>query len=181
MRGLLLLGLLVACAPAAPTATFRDPGVTIASKADFDPAGFAGRWYEIAHLSDAAPCPVLDVTVTAAGLLMEELCAEGRRSRGATLAGPGRLALSDGTALLILWIDADNRTAIVASPDGGIARILDRGTDVAEDRWQAALDVLEFNGFRTEALIGLPRQPVALDNIRSGSESMFDARFYHGL
>ena len=156
MRGLLLLGLLVACAPAAPTQTFRDPDITIASKADFDPAGFSGRWYEIAQLSDAASCPVLDVIVTDGRLFLEELCAEGRRSRGATLAGPGRLALSDGTELWILWIDANNRTAIVASPDGGIARILDRGTDVAEDRWRAALDVLEFNGFRTEALTELP-------------------------
>ncbi|WP_299813613.1 lipocalin family protein [uncultured Jannaschia sp.] len=152
MRALVLLVALTACTPSTPVQTFRDPAVTIASKADFDAARFAGRWHEIARLEGAVACPLLDAGMAGHRLRLAETCVDGRRRRVARLVGPGRLALSDGTELWVLWIDADGRTAILASPDGGIARILDRQPYVAEDRWRAALAVLEFNGFRTDAL-----------------------------
>ena len=152
MRAWLLLGALATCSPAPPVAS-RDPHVAIASKADFEPAQLAGRWHEIARLAIAPPCPLLDVDVSGGVLRLDETCAGTRRTRTATLVGPGRLALSDGTALWVLWIDEGGRTAILANPDGKIARILDRRPDLAEDRRRTAFDVLDFNGFPATALV----------------------------
>ncbi len=169
MRALALLMLLAACAPSGGPRSapgYRDAGAPVASKADFDAARFAGDWRQIARFPDPATAGCAGVVTrwerSAAGFDIGRTCVGPgggtlRTARGtATLAPFGRMALTiDGAtaAHWILWTDADYRTAILARPDGRGAVILDRGRNLPDDRLRAALEVLDFNGFDTGALI----------------------------
>ncbi|MCK0169283.1 lipocalin family protein [Jannaschia sp. S6380] len=136
-----------------PGRTFRDPAAVIASKADLDPARLAGPWYEVARFPPAAPCttPRVAIRPNGKGFAFDGPCDAG--SVGATITGPGRLTFDDGSARWVLWTDAGYRTAILAAPDGSAGRILNRDPALPVDRLRAALEVLDFNGFQTDALI----------------------------
>lgn len=166
MRSLLVLGFLAACSAVEPTAStgYRDPAALVASKADFDADRFAGRWYEIARFPDPvlAGCAgvVTDWTRTPAGYDLTRACLGTNRpatARGTALIAPfGRMTLAlDGTEVptWVLWTDTGYRTAILARPDGRGASILNRDPDLPGDRLRAALEVLDFNGFDTDALV----------------------------
>ncbi|MBM2574858.1 lipocalin family protein [Jannaschia sp. Os4] len=175
MRAVLAALALAACAPAAPpepsrAPTWRDADATVASKADFEMRAFAGTWHEAARL------PVAFQYDCAAGrwrvgppagdvATLRTTCVDGggatvRRIDGTLRHGRlGRLRadLDHGAwegDLWVLWADATYRSAVVASPDGRAAWILDRSPSMPPDRLRAAREVLRFNGYDTDALIG---------------------------
>ena len=156
--GLLLTLLLSACA-AFPS--YRDTDVPITSMAVFDPARYAGTWYEIASFPTffQAGC-----TQTSATYGLRE---DGRLSvlnrclkdggpetiaGSATVVGPGRLKVRlDGVPVAadywVLWVDEGYRTAVVGIPSGRAGWILNREPTIPPDRLRAARDVLDFNGY----------------------------------
>lgn len=160
MRGAFAVILLLAgCAPASgPGPVLRDARVTLASKADFDPATLSGRWHEVARLPDGGCAGgVVDyVARPGAGVALAETCG-GRVVTGrADPSGPGRLrVVRSGQAVeeWVLWMDADARTTVIARADGRSARILDRTPGSSPDRMRAAETVLDFNGFDSASLV----------------------------
>ncbi|WP_179379178.1 lipocalin family protein [Jannaschia marina] len=152
-----LLVLLTACGTASITTrpTWRDPRVPIASKADFDARAFAGSWHEVARLPGTPGCAGARLTVAAegTGLARRTACPTGAATTDRLDVAPlGRLEGPDGP-LWVLWTDTGYRTAIVVAPDGTAGQILDRSPMLPADRRRAALEVLDFNGFDTAALI----------------------------
>jgi apolipoprotein D and lipocalin family protein len=154
-------------APLLPS--YRDRSVTIASKADFDPARYAGRWYEIARFpvpfQSGCQGAVAEYGPPADGVLsVRNLCLDaagtvrGAATGKASLTGPGRLTVTlDGVPfrapLWVLWTDEDYRTAVLGQPDGRAGWILARTPTIPEDRLRAAQEVLKFNGYDPERLI----------------------------
>ena len=151
------LATLAGCAAPAPDAPgYRDRAVTIASRAALDPARLAGPWHEVASLPGGCPGGTVAYRAGAGGMLAVTETCGGRVAQGvARPSGPGRFAVAGGGAARedwVLWLDDDARTLVLASPDGTAARVLDRDPRSSPDRLRAALTVLEFNGFRTDAL-----------------------------
>ena len=164
MRGaaLALLAALAGCAPA-PRATgpesFRDLTAQLASKADFDPARFAGTWHEVARFPGTRGCPGGRLRFDPAGpatLAQTTTCPDGSvEAERLDVAPFGRLTLAGAAGpapLWVLWTDASYRTAVVVAPDGTGGRILDRAPASAPDRLRAAREVLDFNGFDADRL-----------------------------
>jgi apolipoprotein D and lipocalin family protein len=173
---------LAGCIPASVVSpllpSYRDTSVPIASKADFDPARLSGRWYEVARF----PVPFQEGCAGAiaeygppegGALSVRNICldVEGRVLRtiegSARPAGPGRLSVRlDGVpfvaAYWVLWADEAYRTAVVATPDGRAAWILNRDANIPPDRFAAAIEVLDFNGFRTALLRAPSLNPQAI-------------------
>ena len=151
-------------------ASYRDGDVPIASVAVFDPARYAGLWYEIARF----PVPFQQgCTATTAeyelrpdgSLGVVNTCRQGapdgpvRRIEGAaTVTGPGRLEVRfasvpfGGAPYWVLWVDADYQTAVVGVPSGRAGWILNRSPTIRPDRLEAARQVLAFNGYDLLAL-----------------------------
>jgi len=160
----LCLAALAACA-AGPQGGYRDGGRTIASAALFDPAKFADVWHIVAAYGADATCGPLaqtwtpmgegrfDVTGTACG-------PRGSRAFAATavLTGPGRITF-DGPRgreeLWVLWTDDTYRVAAIGTPDGSLGWIVARRPDVPADLYEAAREVLDFNGYDTDRLVRL--------------------------
>jgi apolipoprotein D and lipocalin family protein len=66
--------------------------------------------------------------------------------------GPGRLSVRlSGVPVAapywVLWVDEGYRTAVVGQPNGRAGWILNRDPVIPEDRWIAAREVLDFNGY----------------------------------
>ena len=149
--------------------SWRDPAVAIASKADFDPARYAGRWYEVARFpvpfQSGCAGAVAEYGPPAGGVLaLRNTCLRADGTPGATIAGsarvtgPGRLSVRlAGVPLVapywVLWVDEGYRTAVVGQPDGRAGWILNRDPDIPADRLRAALEVLAFNGYDTRGLV----------------------------
>jgi apolipoprotein D and lipocalin family protein len=170
----LLLAMLAGCATV--TAPFlpawRDRNVPIASKAELDLARFAGRWYETARF----PVPFQRSCIGAIAeyyslgpdrVSVRNLCidAEGRATRSisgeAKVVGPGRLSITlsgvpVSAPLWVLWTDEDYRTAVLGQPYGRGGWILDRDPRSSSDRIAAAIEILRFNGYDTDALLFSP-------------------------
>ncbi len=169
---------LAACsteAPIIPAPSYRDRDVTMGSIALFDPARYAGRWYEIAsyptpfqsgcHDTQAVyslrPDGALDVSNTCVGR-----DGELRRIGGlARPVGPGRLDVTFETVPFltapywVLWVDEGYRTAVVGVPSGRAAWILNRDPDIPSDRLIAAREILAFNGYDLSRLRETPKRP----------------------
>lgn len=158
---LALVPVLGACGPG-----YRDRGVEMTSMALFEPAKYAGLWYEIASYPTVfqAGCSHTraEYAVTGEGTLsVKNTCRkdgaqtviEGR----ATVTGPGRLSVRlagvpVAAPYWVLWVDDGYRTAVVGVPSGRAGWILNRTPDIPPDRLAAARRVLEFNGYDLEAL-----------------------------
>ncbi|MGB3406558.1 MAG: lipocalin family protein [Jannaschia sp.] len=154
-------------APLLPT--YRDQSVTIASKADFDAAEYAGRWYEIARFpvvfQNGCAGAIAEYTAPEDGKIrLRNTCLDdgGRPTTSitgrATVTGPGRLDVAlTGVPFIapywVLWTDEGYRTAVVGQPDGRAGWILNRDAAIPADRLAAALEVLRFNGYDTDKLI----------------------------
>ncbi len=170
-RHLVLLLLLAGCA-AIPSARYRDTSVPISSAAAFDAERYQGRWYEIARFPVPFEEGCAGVTATYAlqpdgTLSVANTCrqADGsqRRITGtATPDGPGRLRVRLGAVPLaapywVLWVDEGYRTAVIGMPSGQAGWVLNRSPEIPVDRWQAALEVLRFNGYDTRRLTRTPQ------------------------
>ncbi len=142
----LVLVLLSACVSTEPgPVTYRDRTVPIASKAVFEPADFAGVWRVVAEFSDQRPdCePVLSVDRD----MIFFGCDAGIAYAGgpATYLGQGRYDV-DGEPLWVLWLSHDGEAAVIGRPDGTAGAILARET-ISADRYNAARQILDFNGY----------------------------------
>ncbi len=167
-----LLALLLAGCAAIPTGRYRDTSVPISSAAAFDAARYQGRWYEIARFpvpfeegcgnvtADYALRP--DGTLSVVNTCHEDDGTTRRITGTATPDGPGRLqvrlgAMPFAAPYWVLWVDEGYRTAVVGTPSGTAGWILNRTSEIPADRWQAAIEVLRFNGYDTGRLIRTPQ------------------------
>lgn len=161
----LLLLALAACAP-----SYRDASVNMTSMAVFDPARYAGLWYEIARFPTPFQAGCTHTTaeygLTGSGLSVRNSCRkDGRRvviEGSATVSGPGRLKVRlDGAPVAadywVLWVDEGYRTAVVGVPSGRAGWILNRTPDIPADRLKAAREVLAFNGYDLSQLRTTPQ------------------------
>ena len=169
MRTFLLLGLAVLLAGCgAGLGGYRDQSVTIASSANFDPSRYLGRWYEVARYPnpfqadcagsyvdyDAGPdgrILVRNTCLDADGTVIDEIAGT------AQVVGPGRLSVRlDGVPVAapywVLWVDEGYRTAVVGQPNGRAGWVLNREPEIPPDRWVAAREVLDFNGYDVSRL-----------------------------
>ena len=158
--------------PVIPVQSYRDADAPFASIALFDPARFAGRWYEIASypVPFQAGCSATQAVYTprADGALdVVNTCRRGGRiariEGQAVPVGPGRLEVTFDTVPFltapywVLWVDEGYRTAVVGVPSGRAGWILNRDPDIPADRLKAAREVLEFNGYDLTRLRRTPR------------------------
>jgi apolipoprotein D and lipocalin family protein len=153
--------LLAACAAKPPASTgFRTADAPIWSAAAFQPTSAAGTWRQVAAFQpEGASCGEGGVKITpeAKGLRLEgQLCLAGVARDVSGLAvptGPGRLSVA-GEDWWILWVDSGYRTMAIGTPSGRFGLILDRGA-IPGDRLNAAREIFDFNGYRTEGLTAL--------------------------
>lgn len=152
--------LLAACAAKPPAATaFRDAGAPIWSAAAFQPASVAGTWRQAADFRSSGSCSAGAVTITPEGQglrLAGTLCLAGRAEAVdgvAPLVGPGRLRVK-GEDWWVIWVDVGYRTLAIGTPSGRFGILLDRGA-IPADRLNAAREIFDFNGYRTDALTRL--------------------------
>jgi len=146
-------------------AGYRDPSVPIASLAVYDPARMAGDWNVAAAFGAEAACGSAKerwIQVAAATFRVEGVACAGHRQRASSTearhVGPGRFLRrgSGGSEQIwVLWADADNRIAVLGTPDGRFGRILARPGASRGDLMQAARRVLEFNGYDLARLVTL--------------------------
>jgi len=162
--GLMALALAAACAaPPAPQQGFRDTAAPFASTQRFETERFLGDWVRVAVF---AP-PGQPVTAErhryqqgAGGQIISDVT----QANGATarqvydLAGPGRLRpqgqADPSEALWLLWVDEGFRTAVLGTPSGSQAFILDRSVTPAPDRIRAAREILDWYGYDMTRLQG---------------------------
>ena len=168
----LLMTAVVSCGLVLPS--YRDTDVPIRSMAVFDPAAYAGTWYEIASF----PVPfqkgctrtTAQYEVLADGSLgVLNSCRKGtfdgpvdQIAGSARAVGPGRLEVRlEGVPVVadywVLWVDEGYRTAVVGVPSGRAGWILNRDPQIPSDRLKAAQDVLAFNGYDLEELVMTPQ------------------------
>ncbi|MEM9585003.1 MAG: lipocalin family protein [Pseudomonadota bacterium] len=159
----ILVLVLSACNPVDVVApSYRDTSVPITSKAAFDPARYAGTWYEIARFPVPFQTGCRDVTATYTpmsngGFHVVNTCqvdgAERQIEGFADIVGPGRLRVSFETVPFVkapywvLWVDEDYQTAVVGVPSGRAGWILNRSPVLRADRLKAAREILDFNGY----------------------------------
>lgn len=161
MKSLLAAFVLLALAGCAAFPSYRDTDVGMTSMAVFDPARYAGQWYEVARFPVPFQKGCTDTrAIYGQGedgvLTVRNTCTkDGALSvidGTATVVGPGRLKVRlDGVPFAadywVLWVDEGYRTAVVGVPSGRAGWILNRDPEIPPDRLKAARDVLEFNGY----------------------------------
>lgn len=141
-----------------PTA-FRASGDPIWSAAAFQPADVAGTWRQVADFRTSGSCDAgaVEIMSTSDGLqLRGTICLAGKAeavSGVAPLVGPGRLRVN-GEDWWVIWVDVGYRTLAIGTPSGRFGIILDRGA-IPADRLNAAREIFDFNGYRTEGLTAL--------------------------
>jgi apolipoprotein D and lipocalin family protein len=153
--------LVLAACVAKPAADlgFRSAGAPIWSAAAFQPAQVAGVWRQVADFRSSGACDAgaVEIVPEGAGLrLSGTLCLAGKAetvSGVAPLVGPGRLRVT-GEDWWVIWVDVGYRTLAIGTPSGRFGFILDRGA-IPGDRLNAAREIFDFNGYRTEALTAL--------------------------
>lgn len=146
--------------------SYRDTDTALTSMAVFDPARYAGLWYEVASF----PTPFqAGCTNTQADYTLEPGGSIGIRNAcfregalqviegSATVSGPGRLKVRlDGVPFpadyWVLWVDEGYRTAVVGTPSGRAGWVLNRTPNIPSDRLAAAEEVLRFNGYDVSQL-----------------------------
>lgn len=161
-----VLAVLAGCTTQVVTG-YRDPQVPMASLAVYDPARMAGDWVTVAAFGAEAACGALSErwTQTAPTSLSVQgtACRNGVKRSFATRAqasGPGRFLrqMAGGTEdIWVLWADADDRVAVIGTPDGRFGRVLARPGAARPDLVNAARSVLEFNGYDLSRLVMLSR------------------------
>lgn len=164
MSRLTLVAALAACLAACvakPAASpgFRAEGAPIWSAAAFQPAQVAGTWGQVADFRSSGSCGTgaVEIVPEGAGLrLTGTLCLAGKAEKVSGLAplvGPGRLRVK-GEDWWVIWVDVGYRTLAIGTPSGRFGILLDRGA-IPDDRLNAAREIFDFNGYRTEALTAL--------------------------
>ena len=144
--------ILAACAGPSVQEGFRREGAPIGSAALFEVERFLGDWEVVAEYPGLeAGCPPLVRWQAGPGGVTRSRCAGGPVALSPS--GPGRFSGGGGSDIWILWVDVGYRTAVIGTPDGSFGRILNRGGPIPADRYAAALELLDFNGYDTTRLI----------------------------
>lgn len=166
MRALLATLVLLALAGCAAFPSYRDRSVDMTSMAVFDPARYAGVWYEVASFPVPFQEGCTDTRATygahSPGVLsVRNFCIRDGAPTSiegtAEIVGPGRLKVKLGgmpfaADYWVLWVDEGYRTAVVGVPSGRAGWILNRDPQIPDDRYRAALSVLDFNGYNLSRL-----------------------------
>ena len=167
----LFIALILAGCAIAPS--YRDTNVSMNSMAVFDPTKYAGERYEVASFPVVFQQGCTNTTATYVGLpdgnlavLNECETPEGTEQIAgrAEVVGPGRLEVRlEGVPFAadywVLWVDDTYQTAVVGVPSGRAGWVLSREPDISPSRLQAAIDVLEFNGYDVTKLEMTPQAP----------------------
>ncbi|MFD1193391.1 lipocalin family protein [Seohaeicola saemankumensis] len=155
--GLLALGLMAACAaPPPPMTGFRDPAAPFASTQRFEADRFLGNWVQVAAF--AAPGEAITPQThlyrrATTGQIVADITDSGGATRREVydLVAPGRLRPRGQDTppgdLWVLWVDEGFRTAVLGTPSGARAFILDRSAAPAPDRLRAAREILDWYGY----------------------------------
>ena len=166
---ILALSVLTACGAVLPT--YRDADAQISSVVSFDPARFAGKWFEVARYPVVFQTGCSNTTaeygVTGPGTIsVLNTCTRGGEvetiAGSGRVVGPGRLKIDlNGVPFdadyWVLWVDESYRTAVIGTPSGRAGWILNRTPDIPADRWAAAREILQFNGYRLDELQMTPQ------------------------
>ena len=161
MKRLLAPLVFLTLAACAAFPSYRDTDVPITSMAVFDPARYAGLWYEVASYEAPFQKGCTDTraeyTLRDDGTLdvLNRCTKDGTETSiegAAWVVGPGRLKVSlNGVPIAadywVLWVDEGYRTAVVGTPSGRAGWILNRDPEIPADRLAAAREVLAFNGY----------------------------------
>lgn len=136
-----------------PQDSFRTPSAPISSTTRVDPARLSGAWRVTAAFASAKgtlPPVQLQFAASATGLRVEQ---SGWMMPAGVYASqmPGRYSRLGGPEIWLLWVDDDWRTAAMASPDGRLGWIMERGQQTP-DRQKAAREILNWMGFDLDKL-----------------------------
>ena len=123
---------LAACAP--ELEGYRDLSAPIGQTARYTPEAMAGEWVVQAAFAEIAP---------------ERMVYDATTRR---IAFSGQSFPVGAEGLVVMWLDADLRSAVLGTVDGSAGFVLDRGEVMPADRFAAAVDVLEFYGWDTSQL-----------------------------
>ncbi len=172
MRLPVLLSALLALAGCA---SYRDTAVPIAAQADFQPARYLGRWYEIARFpvvfEDGCTATTADYgRIDDATVSVLNTCHQGAPdgpvrsiSGTATVVAPGKLKVKFprvpfvAADYWVLWVDEAYQTAVVGVPSGTSGWILARTPEIDADRRAEAEAVLARNGYDPAKLYDVPQ------------------------
>lgn len=137
-------------APVSQAISYRNQTQPIASKALFEPMRFAGDWRVVAGYPGPDLCQGGRLSIEVTGAQFTETLRCPDRSEPRVLSGksvgPGRYQAGAQTRW-VLWTDEGYRTAVIGTPDGSMAWILDRTARIPADRRAAARELLDFNGY----------------------------------
>lgn len=152
----LLLAGCVAAKPDKPTVSFRDTSVAISSSTRFDPQRFAGDWTRLADFGSPytdADCGAVRFTLLPGDKMAVHSCPDGAGAITYYSVAPfGRLTAEGTEPVWVLWVAEDFGTAVLGTPSGAFGWIVNRGARIQPDRYNAATDLLEFNGYDASRL-----------------------------
>ncbi len=154
-----LVALCVACAPERygdVNLPLRNPSVPIGAITRFEPAKFDGTWR--VQRTGGGAWALRDFVVTGA----TSVWSEGPGARNARIiqraTGILRLEYPDGAQrdIWVVWTDPDHHTVALGDPEGRFGFVATRSGKTRADQVAAALQVLDFNGYRTKDWEALP-------------------------
>ena len=132
------------------------------STADLPPSRLIGRWGQEAGFGQACRAArALGVEFTVQNNAVQvayHLCINGRlqQGQGPLVGQQGRYQLPQlAMPIWVLWIDADNRSMAIGTPDGRLGMILSKDA-IPTDRLQAARDILAWNGYDLAKMVKRP-------------------------
>ena len=143
-------------------AGFRNINTQIYSTAALPVARLIGAWHQEAGFG--APCPGvpgqgIDFSVQNRRVHADyTLCLNGRiqQGQGEIMGGQGRYRLPQmQVPIWVLWIDADNRSMVLGTPNGQFGMILSKDP-IPQDRLRAARDILAWNGYDLAKMVMWP-------------------------
>ncbi len=164
---LCVVGFMTACAaPPEAASGFRDRSAPFASTSRFELDRFLGSWQRVAAFAPAGeavlPQTHLYRRASTGQIVLDVTAPDGASAREVfQLIAPGRFqsqrdAAAPDEALWLLWVDEGYRTAVLGTPSGSRAFILDRSAAASPDRLRAAREILKWYGYDLQLLRSVP-------------------------
>lgn len=137
---------------------FRNPTAPIGGTTRFDAMRFAGVWHVVASFGPPDPAaPTFLVEGAPRGVVARDRACETCPPVIYDVAAPGVLKpVEGGETLVVMWVDADFRTAALGTASGSRGAILDRVPGGSADRVTAARQILSFYGWDLSRLVKAP-------------------------